>query len=179
MRQARAVAVAMLAIPAVGGRADEPKAPRLLALRIVPSRFHEKIGRAIELYGSSQHFHVVITNVSDQPVRLWREWCSWGYFSLSFVATDEDGKSVTVSKKSRAWKKNFPDATIVPPGDHMVFEVTFEDAIWQNSPLPEQGRSRTVKLKAAYEVKGDEEAEKLAVWTGRVSSPEETYTLWR
>ena len=141
--------------------------PEALVLRIVPSHFHERTRRAIVLYGSSQHFDVVITNVSDQPVRLWREWCSWGYFSLSFVATDEDGKSVAASKKLRGWDKNYPDATIVPPGDHMVFEVTFEDAIWQNSPLPERGRSRTVKLRAEYEVKGDEKAEKLAVWTGR------------
>ena len=49
----------------------------------------------------------------------------------------------------------------------------------QDSPLPEHGRSRTVMLKAVYEVKGDEKAGKLAVWTGRVSSPAETDPLWR
>lgn len=179
MRQARTAAWVLLALLAVIGRAGEPQAPATLAVRIVPSRYHETGGRAIELYQPSQHFDVVVTNVSDRPVRLWREWCSWGYFSLSFVVTGEDGKSVTVSKKPRGWDKNYPDATILPPGDHMVFEVTFDDAIWQNSPLPERGRSRAVKLKAEYAVGGDKDAEKLGVWTGRQSSPEEPFTIWR
>lgn len=78
MRQALAVACVFLA---VRGLAIEPQAPPLLAVRIVSTKHHEKIGRTIELYQPSQHFDVVVTNVSDRPVRLWREWCRWGYFS--------------------------------------------------------------------------------------------------
>ena len=179
MRQALIVACVFLAILAVRGRAIEPQAPPPLAVRIVPTRHHEKIGRTIELYQPSQHFDVVVTNVSGRPVRLWREWCSWGYFSLSFVVTGEDGKSVAVRKKPRGWFKNYPDATIVPPGDHLVFEVSFDDATWQDPPLPERGRSRTVKLKAEYAVGSDERSEELGVWTGRASSPEDRFTIWR
>ena len=179
MRKALEVACVFLAVLAVRGRAVEPQAPASLAVRIVPTRHQEKIGRTIELYQPTQHFDVVVTNVSDRPVRLWREWCSWGYFSLSFVATGEDGKSVAVRKKPRGWDRNYPDATIVNPGDHFIFEVSFDDAIWQDSPLPEKSRSRTVRLKAEYAVEGDVQSEKLGVWTGRVSSPEARFTIWR
>ena len=36
-----------------------------LTVRIVPTSYREKTGRAIELYRPSQHFYVVVTNVSD------------------------------------------------------------------------------------------------------------------
>jgi hypothetical protein len=102
----------LLALSVHGDQATEkPTAPRL-AVRIVPSTFREKIGRSIELY-TSPNFYVVVTNTSESPVRLWREWCSWGYFNLSFVVTDERGKTTTVTKKPRGWDHNFPDGSIV------------------------------------------------------------------
>lgn len=174
MRWVPAFVCIVATVLSLGGHATEPEAPPPLTVRIVPTQYHEKTGRTI-----SGDFQVVLTNVSDRPVRLWREWCSWGYFSLSFVVTGEDGKSVAVRKKSRGWDKNYPDATIVPPGDHFVFRVSFDDAIWQDSPLPERGRSRTVQLKAEYAVESDEQSEKLGVWTGRASSPEDRFTIWR
>ena len=51
-------------------RPAEPTQVPPLAVRIVPTSFQEKTGRAIELYRPSQHFHVVVTNVSDESIRL-------------------------------------------------------------------------------------------------------------
>ena len=150
-----------------------------LSIRIVPTSHRERTGRAIQLYGPGRHFHVVVTNTSRLPVRLWRDWCSWGYFNLSFAATDQAGRSFVVSKKPRGWDKNYPDWDIVPPGDHMVLEVSFDASTWENDPMPEAGKSRTIKMKAIYEVLQDEESMKHGVWKGRISSPEETYTLYR
>jgi hypothetical protein len=64
-------------------RPDEPAQTATLAVRIVPTSYREKTGRAIELRRPSEHFYVVVTNVSGEPIRLWKEWCSWGYFNLS------------------------------------------------------------------------------------------------
>lgn len=173
-------AVCALAAAVVAtSRSSESRGPALLALHIVPTRHDDKIGRSIELYGQGRHFHVVVTNVSDRPLRLWRDWCSWGYFALSFVATGEDGRRVTIRKKDREWSKNFPDSILVPPGEHLVLEVSFDDSIWQDTPLPEPSRSRAVKLQAVYEIQPDEETAKRGVWTGQVRSTSETYTLWR
>ena len=60
----------------------------------------------------------------------------------------------------------------------MVFDVTFDESIWQNAPLPKVGESRVVKLRAIFEIPDDEDAKKAKVWTGRVASPEYTYTLY-
>jgi len=150
-----------------------------LSIRIVPSAVSEKGGRTITLFDKAQHFHVVLTNVSKKPMRLWREWCSWGYSNLSFAATDQGGKTTMVTKAPRGWDKNFPDFTIVSPGDHLVVDVTFEPTIWQAAPLPVPGKARTVSLRAVFEIKEDAQTKRNDVWTGKVSSPDETYTLFR
>jgi hypothetical protein len=179
MGRVGAIACVLLTLALPGDEtAKGPPAPRL-AVRIVPSTFREEIGRAIELYQPSRCCYVVITNTSGSPVRLWREWCSWGYFNLSFVVADERGRTATVTKRPRGWDKNFPDWSIVPPGDHMVFAVSFDASIWQGAPLPERGGSRTIKMRAVYEVSADEEAKKRGVWIGRISSPEGVYTFYR
>jgi hypothetical protein len=171
-----AVCVFSAALSVSGGTAEPPAAP--LTLRIVPSRNDEATGRSIGLSARPPQFHVVVTNTSDRPVRLWREWCSWGYFNLSFVVTRDGGRPVTVRKKPRGWDRNFPDATLVPPGEHMVWDVTFEDSTWQDCPVPTPGKPQTVTMKAVYEIRPDKEAEAVHVWTGRVSSPSDSYTLW-
>jgi hypothetical protein len=135
--------------------------------------------RAITLFTPAQHFYVVVTNVSQEPIRLWREWCSWGYYNLSFKVTDDTGKTTVVKKKPREWRKNYPDSTILGPGDHMVFEVSFDEATWEGAPLPEQHKSRRVKMSAVFEIPEDQDTRKMKVWTGKASSPELTYTIYR
>ena len=151
-----------------------------LQVRIVPTSFVEN-GRAIDVRGPSQHFHVVVTNLSKAPVRLWRDRCSWGYYTVSFRFTDESGKTVAVKKRPRGWDSNAPDWTIVPPGGHMIFEVSFDDKIWQDAPalLPETPHGRRIKMKAVYSVEVDPQSQRRGVWTGEVSSPEEDYTIYR
>ncbi|WP_165227914.1 hypothetical protein [Aquisphaera insulae] len=130
------------------GRPVGPDQEDALRIRIVPTSHREKGGRAIELSGPSRHFHVVITNVSPRSVRLWKEWCSWGYFNLSFRVTDEAGASVQARKKDRGWDRNFPDFDIIPPGSHHVREVTFDPTTWEGSPLPAENRHKVVRMMA-------------------------------
>lgn len=159
-------------------QADEPKQWPALSVRIVPDRAGDG-GRSITLWRPSSRFSVVLTNLSDKPVRLWREWCSWGYFALSFVVNDDAGKATVVKKAGRGWDKNYPDWTQLDPGDSMVFEVTFGENTWENAPLPAPGKSLKVRMKAVYEVREDEESKKLNVWTGKVESPELAFTIYR
>lgn len=178
MRHFGAIACVLIAF-AVPGDASNDDAAREqpappLAIRIVPSSYQEKTGRVLQ-----RRFHVVITNVSGQPVRLWKEWCSWGYFNLSFVVTGRDGKTFVVKRKPRGWDKNYPDWAIVPPGDHRVFDVSFEDSTWENVPVPPASRLGRVRMKAVYEVPEDEQTRKHRVWTGQAASPEEAYAIYR
>jgi hypothetical protein len=93
--------------------------------------------------------------------------------------TDESGKKVIITKKPRGWDKNYPDWTIIPPGEHMVFDVKFDESTWQNAPLLEAGKPRTIRLKAIFEIPEEVEAKERNIWTGRVSSPEYAYTFYR
>jgi hypothetical protein len=59
----------------------------------------------------------------------------------------------------------------------MVLPVSFDASIWQGAPIPDRG-TRTVKMRAVYEASDDDDARKHGVWSGRISSPEETYTVY-
>ena len=60
-----------------------------------------------------------------------------------------------------------------------MFEVSFDAATWRDPPLPEQGKSRTVRLRAIFEVPADQETKANQVWTGKALSPEDAYTIYR
>ena len=173
-----AFAVVLLSLCTTSIVTAEPPADSL-AVRIVPSSTNNKGGHSITLFLPAQHFYVVITNVSKEPVRLWREWCSWGYYSLSFSVVGPDGKDILVKKKQIGWTKNFPDSTTLAPGDHLVFEVTFDQAVWPDAPVPDKGKSREVKMKAVFAIAADDESKQHGVWVGEVSSPVASYTIYR
>jgi hypothetical protein len=92
---------------------------------------------------------------------------------------DANGKETIVEKAPRGWRKNFPDAMTLGPGDHIVFEVTFDEATWPNAPVPEKGKSREVKMKAVFAIPADADTKTHKVWTGEAASPVETYTIYR
>src|SRR6188472_4536687 len=66
---------------------------------------------------TGDHFHVLVKNVSDAPLRLWTDKYSWGYGNLSFEQVAADGTVTKVKKKPRGWDKNFPDWLELQPGD--------------------------------------------------------------
>jgi hypothetical protein len=148
-----------------------------LSVRIVPTSYQKDGGRTIALYQSSQHFYVVITNSSGKLIRLWSESCSWGYSSLSFEVTDEVSRSIAVKKVARAWTKNAPVHEVVPPDGHWVREINFNPTKWANSPMPEAGKSRAVRLKAVYSIPAEPLTKAHGIWTGEISSPNELYEL--
>jgi hypothetical protein len=105
----------------------------LFALAVLPVRAADwsfdvvpESSRKGELFISIHHpFYVVLTNVTDHDLTVWKEWCSWGYFNLSFEFTGKDGKVVKVEKDHNLfWTKNGPDGFVVMPGKHFVLSVT-------------------------------------------------------
>ena len=121
----------------------------------------------------------MITNVSDKPVRIWNDQCSWGYFCLSFEVRAPDGQTRTVKKKHRGWDANAPDSEILPAGDHMVFDVSWYDSTWEGVPALTSPAAQFLSMKAVYEVPVDAQATRYQVWTGRVTSPQATYKVER
>src|SRR5580698_2500044 len=62
--------------------------------------------RRVEYHDQTTHFHVIVSNTSDKPQRIWQEWNSWGYFGLTFEFTDEQGKNWIARKKPFEWTRN-------------------------------------------------------------------------
>lgn len=166
-----------LAIPAV-------KSPALI-LEIIPYRYADSIRPAfISLYNPDQQkFHVLLTNNSEKPIRIWREWCSWGYFSLSFKIELADGKVLYPKKQRTAWDKNFPDSMEIPPHGHAVFEVNFTNdssklGYWSDSPLNLTTTPITFKMTALFSIQESPHTKEHKVWTGSIQSKCEEFTLY-
>jgi hypothetical protein len=143
-----------------------------VTVEIVPSTF-----RMDRRWLQRKGFHVVVTNNTTKAIRLWKEWCSWGYFNLSFEARDKDGKLIKIARAERGWLKNYPDWIVVPPGEHFVIDVSFAEQPWTATPGPLPRPQQTIKLRAIYEISSDKETKQEGVWTGKVSSIEREYTL--
>lgn len=154
-----------------------PDSPVQLTVQIVPT--HARDGRqSLDLSDSASHFHVVIANVSKDPIRVWKEWCSWGYEALTFEALDVEGRPLAITKLPGEWDKNYPDPFEVVPGGQMVIDVSLAPSTWQNSPLAGASGKADLRLKAVYEIRPDKESERMRVWTGRAVSPSLQYTLY-
>lgn len=149
-----------------------------LTLRIVPNSIADNGERAIILTKPEWHFHVVVTNTSQEPVKLWQESCSWGYFNLSFESTDQGGKIVLIKKKAKGWNKDFPTWTVLAAGEQWVVDVAFDESTWQNPPLSAKGKGQAIKLKAVFEIAPEPEAQERNIWTGKITSPQDGYTFY-
>lgn len=132
-------------------------------------------GNRVLSLGPNTRLHVVVTNMSNKPQRLWREWCSWGYYNLSFELKDAQGKMTALKKRVRGWSKNYPDWFELPAGEHYVIEVQLTGADWE---LPAKGALPPKwTLRAVYQNAPDEFTEKESIWTGKIVSPVQTYTV--
>jgi len=131
--------------------------------------------RALSVGSKESCFHVVVTNVSKQPQKVWREWCSWGYFNLTLKVIDEAGKETVLTKKLREWDQNSPDYCVLDPGDMLVIKV--RPAEWINFPMPVANKETKIRLQAIYEIKPDKETAAEDVWTGRIESETKAYVL--
>jgi hypothetical protein len=150
----------------VAKAADEPS---VLSVELaLPARMGKQ--RLLEFRGPESHFHVVIRNVTDRPLRLWREWCSWGYFNLSLAVELPGGKSVEVKKKARGWDKNYPDWEEIGPREVAVREIHYGGPEWENFPLEKAQDGLELKLQAVFAVDSDKDASTHGVWTGRAAS---------
>jgi hypothetical protein len=155
---------------------DTGKNPIAVTIAIPCSQNGERV---IQYSTTAPHFHVLVSNVSEQPQKIWKEWCSWGYYALSFNLTDPDGKSWKVTKNMpHAWQANGPDNWTISPHESLVIDVDFADsATWQPFPHPKEW-PQTFTMQAIFEAQPDEWSKKLSVWTGRIVSKADKYTFY-
>lgn len=131
--------------------------------------------RPIFVAGPQAHFHVVLHNASQAPVRVWRAGNSWGNAALHFELTDAAGKIREVRRRAVPLLQNAPVWQVLAPGEMLVTDVYFAGDEWETFPLPGKGEQLSVTLKAIYQVAADQAAHKHGVWTGKISSPPKKY----
>ncbi len=135
------------------------------------------------------HFNVVITNNTDKPINLWREWCSWGYYNLTFEALDANGKKHTIAKGPMSWTRNFPSSMTIPPRKHRVIDVYLNlvtakgrGSGWKmDSLLKATGgsdkRYRTIRMRPVFQIRPDDDTKAHKIWTGKVTGEYQTYKM--
>ena len=181
-----------------------PIAPVPLAVSIViPDGIS---GDAIVLGDRSYHFDVVIQNVSNRPVRLWSYNCSWGFDNVSLQVLAINGKRLSkpilLTRGVTEWTANMPTPRVLPPHGIVVQEIhLYSDGqkvppgeagklpdgvytlpggdVYINFPLPKRGEREQVEMRAFFDIPTDVWAKQDGIWTGRVTSAVNDYTvLW-
>jgi hypothetical protein len=126
-------------------------------------------------YPGSQHFYVVLENVSAKPVFLAEG--NDEIFGLSFEITTSDNRKITVHHRQEEYTKYVEGEFVVPPGQAKVVEIYYERD-WETFPFPQPGNransATEVTIRALYEMKPP--TENMAqnplgrCWTGKVAS---------
>ena len=114
-------------------------------------------------------FHVVVTNTSESPIRLWKDWTSWGMKSLSLMLQTPAKSMGIIRLPVRGIDGDFPDFWVLLPGEELVLEVNMADISWRGFP-DLYGESVKGSLSAIYEIKEDYLTDEFGIWTGRVLS---------
>ena len=179
-------AAIVVAVPILAGENRAQRSCRAgnpLSVSIsVPQRESKRI---IDVRQPASHFHVIVTNTSDRDLNLWETWNSWGYFNLRFDVLDGMGKvAYSITKnQNREWTVNYPSWVTLKPGEHFILDVYFDRETWV-MPFLKTPKSRgkfNLKLRAVFEIKPDAEAKKYGIWTGKIKSTADQYTVryWR
>lgn len=143
--------------------------------------------RGLQLDNTNWTFHVIISNVSTNQIRLWEEWCSWGFYSVSFEIITPDGKKTMIEKGTMAWGGNAPDYYILLPGESFAIAIRFNEMgcvenekLWVNLPKLKLERGQKIRMRAVYRISPEEDMEETDT-EGHVThemAPEKKYHIW-
>lgn len=161
------------------GAGDRPAGPRgesaggLMVSAATPALHGQRV---IQAGGTVP---VVLTNLSERPMRVWRDWCSWGYENVSLEFRDARGHVWTCRKKPGTWFKNYPDFAELGAGESMVVMVKLDAGVWQDLPPLGEMSGKWINMCVRYEVKEDEHSRKDGVWVGKIENGEQAYRIER
>jgi hypothetical protein len=118
---------------------------------------------------------------SQDGLRVFQEWCSWGYFTRSFTARQVGGAARGFALRrnpDQAWTKNFPATHTLDRGAFLITSADLCDGSWIAEPaLPLEDLE--LELVGHFEIQPDKETAEQKVWTGRLSTRPLTAILGR
>ena len=136
----------------------------------IPYGSHDSLAPFPPCSRHDNSFYILLTNVSKRPVRVWQEWCSWGYYSLQFEVFGKDGKRHLLKKKLTSFYANFPDYVELLPRGSVVWRVELFPPLWEDLSWLTTNRAEHVTLRAIYSVTADEDSKQYGIWAGHTSS---------
>ena len=169
----------IFALTAISNAKEDEAKPKW-NFQVVPTRSPQKgipIIDCASIPAEQSGFNVILTNISDEELSVWREWCSWGNDCLSFEVTLSDGGFFMITKKPREYLKNYPDPFLVSPNKSFVLSVKFGDDEWQG--FPKDWEDQDIKIRAIYRIKKDDQSVRLKVWNGEIKSDGLTVKLYK
>ncbi len=118
----------------------------------------------------NDHFHVILTNISDGPQHIWQDDNSLGWQNLRLELTDAEGHIVLVARPGRSWDLNSPTWWALTPQESHVFDIDFNDPLeWTGFPILKK-RDESFTIRAIYEVDPVPQSTDVRIWTGKVIS---------
>ncbi len=120
----------------------------------------------LEKYTFPLSFTIEVKNVSSKNIKLYEEWCSWGYCNLKIVFSNWHHEYV-ITKKEGIWYRNFPAWHELKPGESFKIPVALSNHIWNGVNSVFKNSNSITSVRALYE-QYDEYNKNF--WNGSVSS---------
>jgi len=120
-------------------------------------------------------FDTVVTNLSPEPIRVWRDWCSWGYFNLSLEFRSGE-RTWLATKKVPIWTINYPDEAELAAGESIVFKVVLNED-WQDLPPWDEFIGNVLEMRVLYAIEEDKQSTEIDVWLGKMATAWQTYDV--
>ena len=131
-------------------------------------------------YGKRQlqargQYEAVVTNLTAGPIRVWRDWCSWGYYNLSLEFRSGE-RTWLSTKKARGWDRNHPDEAELAAGESIVFKVVLNED-WQDLPSWDEFIGEMLEMRILYAIAEDMQSQEKGVWVGSLATAWQTYEV--
>ncbi len=131
-------------------KAEEAKP--YLELRLVTPRVENR--HVLKLDQAGPHLHLVMTNVSEDRLRLQNPPNTTGYDAMGFIVEDvESGKRWEMKRSPASTPTSLEDLFVLEPGEMHVMSVFFTENHWQGVPFQEdENTPRKIRIQATYDV---------------------------
>lgn len=168
MKPLLALILGILSLPLLAHTAED------WSVEIVPTQVKEDGSKHI-----TGDFFVIAVNKTNHNLKVWQQWNSWGTYTISLSVKPADASSFNLEPSaSRFWTWNMPTFTVIGPGKSFVLVASVsKDHKSRLEGFPEKFTDGPATVQAHFTIKEDEDAKRLGVWTGTVSSAPETISI--
>ena len=114
-------------------------------------------------------FNLAIANRSQSVVSIWSPSYSFGYYSVYFQVSPQNGKRCSIKRMPKRWTVNIPDLILIQPGEAYLQHFDLNDGTWDLSKCGSD-RQTAIDIGAILEIEPDENTVTYGVITGHHES---------